>query len=119
MTDIKSYGYARVSTREQNEERKLIALEQVPIEKRNIYVDKKSGKDLRGAFLSDVVLQIVSFVVENERSNIKVRQAEGIAAAKQCKMPLSTFRYKAMKYRTNVEMGRNYKKVYFSANGIN
>ena len=87
-----------------------------------------------GTFLSDVVLQILSFVAENERSNIKQRQAEGIAiakakgvkfgrppkplpdnfdeayrkwkrkkitgvkAAEMCKMPVSTFLYKAKKY---------------------
>lgn len=84
-----------------------------------------------GTFLSDIVLQILSFVAENERENIRKRQAEGIAAAKkrgvrfgrpekpvpenfndicalwkegrisgaqaarECGMPLSTFRYKA------------------------
>lgn len=35
-----------------------------------------------GMFLSDIVLQVLSFVAENERSNIRQRQAEGIAAAK-------------------------------------
>jgi DNA invertase Pin-like site-specific DNA recombinase len=35
-----------------------------------------------GTFLSDIVLQVLSFVAENERKNIKQRQAEGIAAAK-------------------------------------
>ena len=40
------------------------------------------GKDLMGTFLSDIVLQILSFVAENERTNIRQRQAEGIAAAK-------------------------------------
>ena len=94
-------------------------------------LDTRRGKDLMGAFLSDVVLQVLSFVAENERTNIRQRQAEGIAAAKakgvrfgrppkplpenfemacqqwhcgeltcaaaarECKMPLSTFRYQA------------------------
>ena len=45
-------------------------------------LDTRRGKDLVGTFLSDIVLQVLSFVAENERSNIKQRQAEGIAAAK-------------------------------------
>ena len=140
------YGYARVSTREQNEERQLIALTGFGIVETAIFVDKQSGKDferaqyrrlmrklkngdtlvvksidrlgrnyeeileqwriitkekraaivvldmplldtrrgkdLMGTFLSDIVLQVLSFVAENERTNIRQRQAEGIAAAK-------------------------------------
>ena len=45
-------------------------------------LDTRRGKDLVGTFLSDVVLQILSFAAENERVNIKQRQAERIAAAK-------------------------------------
>ena len=45
-------------------------------------LDTRRGKDLMGTFLSDIVLQILSFVSENERANIRQRQAEGIAAAK-------------------------------------
>ena len=45
-------------------------------------LDTRRGKDLMGAFLSDIVLQVLSFVAENERTNIKQRQAEGIAVAK-------------------------------------
>ncbi len=45
-------------------------------------LDTRRGKDLIGTFLSDVVLQVLSFVAENERLNIHKRQAEGIAAAK-------------------------------------
>lgn len=94
-------------------------------------LDTRRGKDLMGAFLSDIVLQVLSFVAENERVNIRIRQAEGIAAAKargvrfgrpprplpdnfhsvyhrwkagkitgtaaakECGMPISTFRYRA------------------------
>jgi len=140
------YGYIRVSTKDQNEDRQLIALREVGVQEKNIYMDKKSGKDfnrpqykkllrktkkddllyimsidrlgrnyeeilqqwryltkekgvdiivldmplldtrrgkdLMGTFLSDIVLQVLSFVAENERSNIRQRQAEGIAAAK-------------------------------------
>ena len=140
------YGYARVSTMEQNEERQLIALRQVGVADRLIFVDKQSGKDfdrpkyqrllkrlqkndllyvksidrlgrnyeeiigqwrfltkekgidicvidmplldtrrekdLLGTFVSDIFLQVLSFVAENERINIKQRLAEGIAAAK-------------------------------------
>ena len=45
-------------------------------------LDTRRGKDLMGTFLSDIVLQVLSFVAENERTNIKQRQVEGIAAAK-------------------------------------
>ena len=45
-------------------------------------LDTRRGKDLMGTFLGDIVLQVLSFVAENERSNIRRRQAEGIAAAK-------------------------------------
>ena len=45
-------------------------------------LDTRRGKDLLGTFLSDIVLQLLSFVAENERTNIRQRQAEGIAAAK-------------------------------------
>ena len=140
------YGYIRVSSKDQKEDRQQIALKEVGVERLNIYVDKQSGKDfnrpqykkmlrklkkddllyiksidrlgrnyeeilqqwriltkekgvdivvldmplldtrrgkdLMGTFLSDIVLQVLSFVAENERTNIKQRQAEGIAAAK-------------------------------------
>ena len=140
------YGYIRVSTKEQNEDRQLIAMSQANVPPENIYMDKQSGKDfnrpnykrllrklkrddviyiksidrlgrnyeeiqqqwriitkdkgvdicvidmplldtrrgkdLVGTFLSDIVLQVLSFVAENERTNIRQRQAEGIAAAK-------------------------------------
>ena len=192
------YGYIRVSTREQNEDRQLIALREMAVPEANLFIDKQSGKDfqrpqykklvrklkkddllyiksidrlgrnyeeiqnewriltkekgvdivvldmplldtrrgkdLMGTFLSDIVLQVLSFVAENERTNIRQRQAEGIAAAKargvrfgrpprplpenyhsayqrwkagaitgtaaarECGMPLSTFRYRAEIY---------------------
>ena len=194
----KVYGYIRVSTREQNEDRQLIALREIGVPEKNIFLDKQSGKDfnrpqykkllrklkkddllyiksidrlgrnyeeileqwrvltkeqgvdivvldmplldtrrgkdLMGTFLSDIVLQVLSFVAENERTTIRQRQAEGIAAAKakgihlgrppqplpasfhtmfqkwkkgeitgtaaakECGMPLSTFRYRAEIY---------------------
>lgn len=97
-------------------------------------LDTRRGKDLLGAFLSDIVLQVLSFVAENERASIHQRQAEGIAAAKargirfgrppkplpaafssaykrwkageitgaaaarECGMPLTTFRYRANRF---------------------
>ena len=81
-------------------------------------LDTRRGKDLMGTFLSDIVLQVLSFVAENERTNIRQRQAPaplpenfhhlyqqwkngkiaGTAAAKLCGMPLSTFRYRAEIY---------------------
>ena len=45
-------------------------------------LDTRQGKDLMGTFIADLVLQILSFVAESERANIRRRQAEGIAAAK-------------------------------------
>jgi DNA invertase Pin-like site-specific DNA recombinase len=140
------YGYVRVSSREQNEDRQLIALNECGEKIGKVFIDKQSGKDfdrseyqkmlkrlkkgdvivvksidrlgrnyteiisewrkitqikgadirvldmplldttqnkdLFGTFISDLVLQILSFVAENERTNIRQRQAEGIAAAK-------------------------------------
>lgn len=140
------FGYIRVSSHDQNEDRQIDALRGLEIPVENIFVDKQSGKnfdrpkyksmvrkmrrndllyvksidrlgrnyteileqwriltkekgidivvldmplldtrrgkDLMGTFLSDIVLQILSFVAENERCNIRQRQAEGIAAAK-------------------------------------
>lgn len=141
-----TYGYIRVSTKEQNEDRQLLALQELNIPEKHIFIKKQSGKDferpqyrkmvrkfkkddllyiksidrlgrnykeileqwriltkekgidivvldmplldtrrgkdLMGTFLSDIVLQVLSFVAENERVNIRQRQAEGIAAAK-------------------------------------
>ena len=146
MEDINIYGYMRVSSKEQNEDRQKIALTEMGVPENNIYMDKQSGKDfertqykrllrklnensvlyiksidrlgrnygelneqwriitkekkadivvidmplldtrreknLLGTFISDVVLALLSYVAENERINIKQRQAEGIAAAK-------------------------------------
>ena len=126
---MNTYGYVRVSSREQNENRQLIALKEVGLTGKVIFLDKQSGKDfnrpqyknrlgrnyeeiqqqwrlltkekgvnivvldmplldtrrgkdLMGTFLSDIVLQVLSFVAENERTDIRQRQAEGIAAAK-------------------------------------
>lgn len=45
-------------------------------------LDTRNGKDLMGTFIADLALQILSFVAQNERENIKKRKAEGIAAAK-------------------------------------
>ena len=45
-------------------------------------LDTRNGKDLMGTFIADLVLQILSFVAQNERENIRKRQREGIAAAK-------------------------------------
>ena len=45
-------------------------------------LDTRNGKDLMGTFIADLVLQILSFVAQNERENIRKRQAQGIAVAK-------------------------------------
>lgn len=141
------YGYVRVSSTDQNEERQISALREKQILQKNIYKDKQSGKDferpqykkmlkrlkpgdllyilsidrlgrnykeiqnqwriltkeigvdicvidmplldtrngkdLMGTFIADLVLQILSFVAQSERENIRKRQSQGIAAAKK------------------------------------
>lgn len=143
---MKIYGYVRVSSTDQNEDRQMIEMQRLKIPKNNIYIDKQSGKnfnrphytkmlkimkqgdllyvksidrlgrnyeeiqnqwriitkeigvdivvldmplldtrqgrDLMGTFIADLVLQVLSFVAQNERENIKQRQKEGINAAK-------------------------------------
>jgi DNA invertase Pin-like site-specific DNA recombinase len=143
---LKTYGYIRVSSIDQNEDRQLVALNELKIPHTQIFIDKqsgkdfdrpaykalvkklksgdllyilsidrlgrnyaeiqnqwriltkekgidiavidmplldtRSGKDLMGTFIADLVLQILSFVAQSERENIKKRQAEGIAVAK-------------------------------------
>lgn len=142
----KIYGYVRVSSTDQNEERQMVALAEAGVAEKNIFMDKQSGKsfdrpqykkivkklkagdllyvlsidrlgrnyeeiqnqwriitkeigadicvldmplldtrqgkDLMGTFIADLVLQILSFVAQSERENIKKRQEQGIAAAK-------------------------------------
>jgi len=141
----KIFGYARVSSKEQNEERQIVAFKNYGIDERDIYIDKQSGKDfdreqynilkhilrendilviksidrlgrnynmiidewkditknlkadivvidmplldttknkdLLGTFISDLILQILSYVAEQERTFIKQRQKEGISTA--------------------------------------
>ena len=141
-----TYGYIRVSSKDQSGDRQLIAMRELSVAEKNIFMDKQSGKDfqrpqyqrmvkklkpddllyvksidrlgrnyeeileqwriltrekgvdiavldmplldtrrgkdLMGTFLSDIVLQVLSFVAENERTSIRQRQAEGIAAAR-------------------------------------
>ena len=142
----KIYGYIRVSSTDQNEDRQIMAMKEAEVPQENIYMDKQSGKDfkrihyqemtsrlkegdllyvlsidrlgrnyeeiqnqwriltkdigidicvidmplldtrngkdLMGTFIADLVLQILSFVAESERNNIRKRQEQGIAAAK-------------------------------------
>jgi len=70
-------------------------------------LDTRRGKDLMGTFLSDIVLQVLSFVAENERTNIRQRQAEGIAAVKAYGIHFSMFRCRALilKNKNNVITG--------------
>lgn len=146
MKQQRQVGYARVSSRDQNEDRQIIALQEAGLNDWQIYTDKQSGKDfnrpqykkllekldensvlyiksidrlgrnyedlieqwriitkekgadivvldmplldtrkeksLLGTFISDLILTLLSYVAENERMNIRQRQAEGIAAAK-------------------------------------
>lgn len=66
-------------------------------------LDTRRGKDLMGTFLSDVVLQVLSFVAENERENIRSRQREGIEAAKA----------KGVKFgRPQVPLPDNFMEIY-------
>ena len=51
-------------------------------------LDTRNGKDLMGTFIADLVLQILSFIAENERENIRKRQEQGIAAAKKAWCPV-------------------------------
>ena len=146
MQNNSVYGYIRVSSADQNEDRQMIALTEAGVPEKNIYMDKLSGKnfdrpqymklvkkvkagdllyilsidrlgrnyeeiqnqwriltkekgvdicvldmplldtrqgkDLMGTFIADLVLQILSFVAQSERENIRKRQEQGIAAAK-------------------------------------
>lgn len=97
------YGYVRVSSKDQCEARQVLALREFKVPEHNIYMDKMSGKDFNrpqyrrmvrklkagdvlvvtGVFVADLVLQILSYVAQTERENIRQRQMEGIAAAKQ------------------------------------
>jgi DNA invertase Pin-like site-specific DNA recombinase len=142
---MKKYGYVRVSSAEQNEDRQMIAMKAAKVPPDNLFMEKQSGKDfereeykklvrqlktgdllyiksidrlgrnyaeiqnqwriltkekgieavldmplldtrngrdLMGTFIADLVLQILSFVSQNERENIRQRQSEGISAAK-------------------------------------
>ncbi len=144
----KEYGYIRVSTKEQNTDRQHIAMREIGLSRKNVYIDKQSGKDferpqykrllrklkmgdtlyvasisrlgrnydeireewrkitkeleadivvldmplldtrssdndLTKKFIADIVLQILSYVAQIERENIRKQQAEGIAAARE------------------------------------
>ena len=79
---MQTYGYARVSSTYQNELRQLLALRARNIPEENIFIDKQSGRDFIRPQYVELVLQILSFVAQNEREFIHKRQAEGIAAAK-------------------------------------
>lgn len=65
-------------------------------------LDTRNGRDLMGTFIADLVLQILSFVAQNERENIKKRQAQGIAAAKAKGVQLG---------RPEVPMPKNFKEI--------
>ena len=100
------YGYIRVSTREQNEARQINAMREFGVPWENMVIEKQSGKDfqrpyyqnlierlcpgdtrqerdLTGRLITDIVLQLLSYVAETERQNIRQRQAEGIRAARK------------------------------------
>ena len=59
MTTISNtYGYARVSTREQNEDRQIIALREASVPEQNIFIDKQSGKDFKRPQYRDMVTKL-------------------------------------------------------------
>lgn len=71
-------------------------------------LDTRQGKDLMGTFLSDIVLQVLFFVAENERTNIRQRQAEWITTAKAKGVK---FGRPALPYPDNFrEIHRNWRK---------
>ncbi len=71
----------------------------------NPLLDTRRGKDLMGTFLTDIVLALLSYVAENERVNIRQRQAEGIAAAKA----------KGVRFgRAPIPLPDNFNRVYWS-----
>lgn len=71
MGEKRIYGYVRVSSIDQNGERQMAAMSEIAVPPEKIYIGKLSGKDLEGTFIADLALQIVSFVAQNERENIK------------------------------------------------
>lgn len=77
-----TYAYARVSARDQNLTRQLNAFRTFGVPDSNIFLDmplldtRAKSETLVGKFISDIVLQVLSFVAENERANIRARQAE-------------------------------------------
>lgn len=80
------YGYIRVSTKEQNEARQKIALQNFPVREENIFMDRQSGKDFNRTSYRKLLKKMRKkdiLVTQNERENIRKRQAEGIAAAKK------------------------------------
>ena len=79
----KTYGYVRVSTQVQNEARQLTAMREFGVPEENIIIEKQTGKDFRRPRYQSLVLQILSYVAQAERENIRQRQAEGIAAARE------------------------------------
>ncbi len=166
MAERTIFGYVRVSSVDQNEDRQIEAMYQAGVKSRDIYMDKQSGKDflrpgylkmlkkmkqgdllfimsidrlgrnykevqeqwriltkekgidicvidmplldtrrgkdLMGTFIADLVLQILSFVAESERDNIKRRQRQGIEAAKA----------KGVKFgRTRIEMTEEFVRI--------
>lgn len=82
-------AYARVSARDQNLTRQLNAFRTFGVPDSNIFLDmplldtRAKSETPVGKFISDIVLQVLSFVAENERANIRARQAEGIRLAKE------------------------------------
>ena len=73
-------------------------------------LDTRRGKNLMGTFLSDVVLQMLSFVAENERTNNRQRQAEGIATAKASGLAGGrSLRWKTFTKLPTLEIGGNHR----------
>lgn len=92
------YGYVRVSSTDQNEDRQMRAMEEKYVPPKNIYVDKQSGKDFQRPQYQNLVRRLAHPLPENfpcVYQDWKAGAITGVAAARECGMPLSSFRYRA------------------------
>lgn len=93
------YGYVRVSSKEQNEDRQMIAMQKLVIPEKNIYVDKQSEKDFDRPQFRKMVRKLkeddILYIKSIDRLGRNYEEITCTAAAKECGMPLMTFRYRA------------------------
>lgn len=84
-----AYGYVRVSTREQNEDRQMRALHEVQIAEKNIFVDRQSGKDFDRPKYQSMLTVPDNFIQVYHRWRNK--EISGVEAAKECNLTKTTF----------------------------